>query len=125
MSRTKHGLLVFAACALAACTFTPNVPSGNVICHKPADCPSDYICEPVAKVNGVVSVCCKNRGCTTTLTPDQIAPIEAIAQRDGGGNSTDGSDAPYARDGLWELDSASDEASRRDGPFYQTASLDG
>ena len=128
MRRLKRRLLVSAVWALGSCTFSPNLPNGNVICHKSSDCPSGYLCEPVAQLRGAVRVCCKDALCFSTLGPDQIGQIATaagISQYDGGYGHEAGGDGAEALDGLAGSDAAADVSATPDGPFAPTASLDG
>ena len=121
MLRFKRRFLVSAVWVLGSCTFSPNLPNGSVICHKNADCPSGYLCEPVAQLHGAVRICCKGALCSSTLSPDQVGQIAAAA----GISPSDGGYAAEARDGFAESDTSVDASATPDGPFAPTASLDG
>jgi endo-1,4-beta-D-glucanase Y len=87
---------------LAACSFSPNVPNGHIICKTLKDCPSGYSCEQVTQTVAqprVVSVCCKDKGCGANLPLDIVTKILS---------SDGGSDAPTTTDVARAGDGASD-----------------
>ncbi len=103
MPRFQVRRLAFASFAwtLAACSFSPNVPNGHIICKTQADCPSGYTCEQVqfpktVAQPPVVSVCCKGTGCGASLPSDVIA---ALLAGDGGNDAPTTTDVARAGDG--------------------------
>jgi alpha-tubulin suppressor-like RCC1 family protein len=54
--------LALALC-MGACSFSPNVPNGHIICKSGSECPSGYTCEDVTGAELPFKVCCKDKGC--------------------------------------------------------------
>jgi hypothetical protein len=85
MSRDLHRQFKFvvAAIALASCSFSPNVPNGHVICKSVSDCPSGYTCELVPGADPIYNVCCKDKGCASSLSPGIDGSADALISYDG------------------------------------------
>jgi hypothetical protein len=86
-SRRSSGV-TFALSALlalaAACSISPNVPNGRVLCDPNAPkCPSGTMCEQVNSASVTIGVCCRVPGCTDGLTPDQVGGIVDAAVNSG------------------------------------------
>jgi formylglycine-generating enzyme required for sulfatase activity len=108
MSRIQRNLFasIVASAMIGACSFSPNVPNGHLICQSPSECPSGYTCEGVTGAEVAFKVCCKDKGCGGKVTnpPGVDGSSDLMTLRDGQstlpetGPNPDGSLADLSRD---------------------------
>ena len=82
MPRIQRRLLVFALCALAACTLSPNVKDGQIRCKGPTEYPSGYTCV-TGDQTSTAGVCCKDKGCWNKLFSGDAGAEAPITRLDG------------------------------------------
>jgi len=87
MSRIQRHFFacIVTSAMIGACSFSPNVPNGHLICQSPSECPSGYTCESVLGADVAFKVCCKDKGCGAKVStnPPADGSSDLMTPRDG------------------------------------------